>query len=639
MRDEPKKLNLQSVTSRDHVSDFLYTVELTQQRFEGVKGKTLKSDGMVIMQTNKLSKTQEQQDRDFLAGIRFLRIPRKPDWHKKDAETQRKEEVESFVQWRRDLSELESRFPNCVITPYEKNFEVWKQLWHVVERSDVLVQIVDVRDFAFFRCEDLEEYVKSVSPLKQNFLVLNKSDLMPENLINCISKTLNQKNINHVFFSAKTQLEKIEANLPDDEVVESVPISTPKILNRKEMLFLFDKLAKDMRALKNPQEEAKEPVDVDPHPQVQTADKVQDEAQHQPKPDEAAENAPKLEEKAEPKDGEARQPDGDKQPKEESKGPEKHAQAPGNHKPSSSHHKPTERQHKDHKRHHDDQNLDEEHEILKHLSKPKIDPNMITIGMVGYPNVGKSSLINSLIGKKKVSVDCMPGKTKNFQTLLLKPDLMLCDCPGLVFPSIVASKAKMVNNGVLNVENLVEHIAPIEHLLSVVPAQLLIELYHLPLKVPNAEAQKAASNESEKELGPNLLEMNPKIDHSHTKIDESCVNLDYKINTREFLQLYAGTRGFVTGSALPDEAKAAKQIIRDVVSGKVPYFILPKEYEQEARAVFKKLVIDYYSPVKISIKNVKKQDLLMEEKRMGIEKNQQAMLEMEEHEQRKLQVG
>ena len=46
------------------------------------------------------------------------------------------------------------------------------------------------------------------------------------------------------------------------------------------------------------------------------------------------------------------------------------------------------------------------------------DPNgksgRYTIGMVGYPNVGKSSVINVLCGSKKVGVAAMPGKTKHF---------------------------------------------------------------------------------------------------------------------------------------------------------------------------------------------------------------------------------
>ena len=46
----------------------------------------------------------------------------------------------------------------------------------------------------------------------------------------------------------------------------------------------------------------------------------------------------------------------------------------------------------------------------------------LTIGCVGIPNVGKSSVMNALIGKKVVSVSKTPGHTKHFQTyeLLLR---------------------------------------------------------------------------------------------------------------------------------------------------------------------------------------------------------------------------
>lgn len=78
------------------------------------------------------------------------------------------------------------------------------------------------------------------------------------------------------------------------------------------------------------------------------------------------------------------------------------------------------------------------------ISKPFFDKkneNEIIIGMIGFPNVGKSSVINVLCNKKLVGVGARPGKTKNFQTIYLEKDLVLCDCPGLVFPSIVHSKA------------------------------------------------------------------------------------------------------------------------------------------------------------------------------------------------------
>ena len=38
----------------------------------------------------------------------------------------------------------------------------------------------------------------------------------------------------------------------------------------------------------------------------------------------------------------------------------------------------------------------------------------LMVGTVGYPNVGKSSLINVLCGRKRVGVAAMPGKTKHF---------------------------------------------------------------------------------------------------------------------------------------------------------------------------------------------------------------------------------
>lgn len=62
---------------------------------------------------------------------------------------------------------------------------------------------------------------------------------------------------------------------------------------------------------------------------------------------------------------------------------------------------------------------------------------MLTIGCVGQPNAGKSSLMNAIMGKKVVSVSKTPGHTKHFQTIFLTPNVRLCDCPGLVFPSKV----------------------------------------------------------------------------------------------------------------------------------------------------------------------------------------------------------
>lgn len=69
----------------------------------------------------------------------------------------------AFLQWRRDIAMLEENSVNLAITPFEKNLEVWKQLWRVIEKSDLLLQIVDARNPNFFYSSDLEKYIKEVS--------------------------------------------------------------------------------------------------------------------------------------------------------------------------------------------------------------------------------------------------------------------------------------------------------------------------------------------------------------------------------------------------------------------------------------------------------------------------------------------
>lgn len=45
----------------------------------------------------------------------------------------------AFLEWRRDIAQIEQGQVSLAITPFEKNLEVWKQLWRVIEKSDLLL--------------------------------------------------------------------------------------------------------------------------------------------------------------------------------------------------------------------------------------------------------------------------------------------------------------------------------------------------------------------------------------------------------------------------------------------------------------------------------------------------------------------
>jgi large subunit GTPase 1 len=65
-----------------------------------------------------------------------------------------------------------------ILTPFEKNIEVWRQLWRVIERSDLVVQIVDARNPLFFYSTDLVTYVKEIDDQKKCLLLVNKADML-----------------------------------------------------------------------------------------------------------------------------------------------------------------------------------------------------------------------------------------------------------------------------------------------------------------------------------------------------------------------------------------------------------------------------------------------------------------------------
>jgi predicted GTPase len=80
--------------------------------------------------------------------------------------------------FRRYLEDLYARFPRERLNYFEHNLEVWRQLWRVAERSDVVVIMADARHPLFNFPPSLYDYVNH-SLRKPLVLVLNKVDLVP----------------------------------------------------------------------------------------------------------------------------------------------------------------------------------------------------------------------------------------------------------------------------------------------------------------------------------------------------------------------------------------------------------------------------------------------------------------------------
>ncbi|KAF2993096.1 hypothetical protein E8E13_000414 [Curvularia kusanoi] len=471
-KKEASWVKMRSVTEQGDLDEFLETAELAGTDFTAEKMNNVK----IIHKDQKnpylLSANEERNVVKRQKENRHkLTVPRRPKWDSKTTPQQLDtREKEAMLMWRRGLAELTEN-NDLLTTPFERNLEVWRQLWRVIERSDLVVQIVDARNPLLFRSEDLEVYVKEVDSKKNNLLLVNKADMMTLEQRTAWANYFEENKINYKFFSAELAKEMNEARELAEEVSEE---------SEEES------------------EEGEEDDDIDSED------------------DELAKEAKKIDLQ-------------DKQEEKEKWVDEETVDVPG-----------------------EDAQLAEGDERTRILTTdelealflehaPEIDtgpdgqPRKTSIGLVGYPNVGKSSTINALIGAKKVSVSATPGKTKHFQTIHLSEKVVLCDCPGLVFPSFAATKAELVCAGVLPIDQLREYTGPGGLIAQRIPQPFLEAIYGMKINVRPRE-----------EGGTGI----PTSD--------------------EVLRAYAIARGFQTqGLGQPDESRAARYILKDYVKGKL----------------------------------------------------------------------
>ena len=170
------------------------------------------------------------------------------------------------------------------------------------------------------------------------------------------------------------------------------------------------------------------------------------------------------------------------------------------------------------------------------------DRKQISVGFIGYPNTGKSSIINTLRRKKVCQVAPIPGETKVWQYITLMKRIFLIDCPGIVPPSTKDTETDILFRGVVRVEH-VSH-----------PEQYI----------------------------PQLL---AKCQRKHL---ERTYEISGWKDAEEFIELLARKSGRLLRGAEPDETGVARQVITDFNRGKIPWFVPPPEDTEERSGEDKK---------------------------------------------------
>ena len=119
--------------------------------------------------------------------------------------------------------------------------------------------------------------------------------------------------------------------------------------------------------------------------------------------------------------------------------------------------------------------------ILKNYARVDGDAktkSLITVGVVGFPNVGKSSLINSLKRSKAAATGNTPGVTKQMQEIQLDKNIVLLDSPGVVLMTNEQSDSLILRSAV-RVEDLDDPIRPVEALLNRIEREELLKFYRI----------------------------------------------------------------------------------------------------------------------------------------------------------------
>ncbi|KII94304.1 hypothetical protein PLICRDRAFT_27172 [Plicaturopsis crispa FD-325 SS-3] len=182
-------------------------------------------------------------------------------------------------------------------------------------------------------------------------------------------------------------------------------------------------------------------------------------------------------------------------------------------------------------------------QLLRQFAQLHSDKKQISVGFVGYPNVGKSSVINTLKANKVCRVAPVPGETKVWQYITLTRRIYLIDCPGIVPTSAHDTQTSTVLKGVVRVEALPTPSDHIPALMERVKPLYLSRTYGVPLPNPD--------------------------------------NISVGWAPEVFLDKLARMKGRLLKGGEPDMDSVAKIVLSDWVRGRIPFFVPPPERSEE----------------------------------------------------------
>ncbi|KAM6045590.1 nucleolar GTP-binding protein 2 isoform 1-T1 [Chlamydotis macqueenii] len=171
-------------------------------------------------------------------------------------------------------------------------------------------------------------------------------------------------------------------------------------------------------------------------------------------------------------------------------------------------------------------------QLLRQFGKLHSDKKQISVGFIGYPNVGKSSVINTLRSKKVCNVAPIAGETKVWQYITLMRRIFLIDCPGVVYPS-GDSETDIVLKGVVQVEKIK---SPEDHISAV-------------------------------------------LERAKPEYIRKTYKIDSWTDTEDFLEKLASRTGKLLKGGEPDLQTVSKMVLNDWQRGRIPFFVKPPNAE------------------------------------------------------------